>query len=244
MQQLLDIGFSHRAKPITEPGVPAERVEVNGQWQVDVARLSADTVFAVYKFDRKYSFNLQVNLCELDGSPIVPDGTLLGGRETASTFYEGNYLFFLREGETEKFNRCADQTGMRFEADPLSSKGATLYHSHDRVLREMCNWLRFLALDKSDPSRAVDFLAFIVGKHREELLRLDSAGDTRFLRQEISFFDRTFPFEVFDTNLLSGIQTRNRAREFLQTTIALRRKLAPTVTKQITRDEELLHRLR
>lgn len=243
MGQILDMALSHRVKASTEPGVPGGRVQLNGQWEIHMFRLTPDTGFGIYKFGHKYAFYVQANLCELDGSPIVPDGTLLGADESAAAFYEDNYYFFVKD--RAEFKRCADQAGMRFEADPLSKNGMTMYRSSDRVLRQMCNWLRFLAKDESDPSRAVEFMAFILHKHRQVLLDADSTGDMGFLANEIGFFDRTFPFEVFDTSLPSNKEVRNQARDFFQTTLLLRRKLntrSPKEAQQITRDEELLHR--
>ena len=242
MQQLLDIVFSRRAKPITEQGVPTEKPEVNGQWQMDVAKLTEDAVFAVYRFQHRFSFNSQINLCVLDGTPIVPDGTLLGGGETPSTFYEVNDSFYVTE--SVEFNRCADQIGMRFEAGPLNPKGVALYHSHDRVLRQMCNWLRFLAMDDSDPNRAVEFLTFILHKQRQVLLDADSGRDLGPLAHEIGFFDRTFPFAVFNRISLNS-DAKNEVREFFQTALVARRKLKAvnsSQAEQISRDEELLRR--
>lgn len=68
--------------------------------------------------------------------------------------------------------------------------------SHDRVLAQMCNWLRFLAQTR-DTFRSADFATTILAKHRQVLLQEDSAQDMERLAADIDLFDQWFPFEVF-----------------------------------------------
>jgi hypothetical protein len=242
--QLSEPAFDNRATPVNEPGVPATKVEK--QWQIDLLRLTEDSFILTYKAEPEYRFSVQSILCDLDGKTKVSDGTLLGSTENAATFYEANYTFYVKDDV--EFARCAiPQTQMSITSSAQNLRQRTLYESHDRALRQMCNWLRFLAKDGRDPVRAADFLIFILARHRQELVSIDSKANLQRLAGEMGFFDRVFPFEIFDASAVLTEAARSRAREFFQTTILLRQKLAllaPKTAEKISRDQALLQSLR
>ena len=241
--QLSEPAFQNRATPVTEPGVPGTRVET--QWEIDLLRLTEDSFVLTYKSEPEYRFYVQALLCNLDGTTKIPDGTVLGAREKAATFYEANYSFHVKDDV--EFARCTiPQTHMSVTGSALDPGEKSLYESHDRVLRQMCNWLRFLAKEGGDTPRAADFLTIILARHTQELMSIDSKGDLERLEGEMGFFDRVFPFEIFDDKAVLSDAARRQAREFFQTTILLRRKLAllaPKTAEKSSRDQALLQLL-
>ncbi len=250
-----------RAMPVTEAGIPIE--QVTGQWTETLLKLTDDTYVLTEKLDPQYKFFVQAILCThgpgkvnarlakewstfekiTDVAPkqqgTLWDATLLGVRETAATFYEANIAFNKFD---MSFNDCMP-VGMLVLQQPRGSQTVT---SHNRVLEHMCNWLRFLTFT-GDTRRSADFLSVILSKEKEALLEEDSNEDWRRLAAEIDFFDSTFPFSLFDTNPSLATDTRAQVREFLQTTILLRKKLvlfSPSAAQLISRDEKLLQHLR
>jgi hypothetical protein len=242
--QMDDVAFNARATPVTEPGVPAEKVE--RMWNIDLLRLTEDTLVVTNESAPDFKYYVQVNLCDLDGTTKFSDGTVLGASETPATFYDANYTFYVKDDL--EFARCAERR-MHFSVtgSALSPGKKRLYESHDRALRQLCSWLVFFNGKEESASRAADILAFILRKQKEVLLDADSARDLADLERRMDFFDRTFPFAIFDMNPLLSSEVRVQGREFFQTTLLLRRKLAaldPKQTEQIVRDEALLRRLR
>lgn len=249
-----------RATPVTEPGIPI--AQVRGQWNETLLKLTDDTYILTEKLEPQFKFYVQAILCthgvghvrsqstkewatfeaETDTGPKergkLWDATLLGFRETASTFYEANITF---NGFDLSFDDCMP-VGMLVLQQPRGSRAMT---SFDRVLEHMCNWLRFL-MSAGDTLRSADFLNVILHKEKEVLLADDSDQNWRRLAAEIDLFDQMFPFSVFDTNLSLAGAGRAQARDFLQTTILLRRKLllfSPGASDLIARDQALLQRL-
>lgn len=250
-----------RATPVTEPGIPIQ--QVTGQWAETLLKLTDDTYVLTEKLDPQYKFYVQAILCThgpgkvkaqfskewatfektTDAGPeqaaALWDATFLGVRETATTFYEANIAF---KKFDLSFTNCMP-VGMLVMQQP---RGSQTVASDERVLEHMCNWLRFLT-SMGDTRRSEDFLNIILSKEKEALLEENSNEDWRRLAADMDFFDSVFPFAVFDTTRFLAADTRTQAREFLQTTIQLRKKLflfSPGASQLISRDEKLLQSLR
>jgi hypothetical protein len=110
----------------------------------------------------------------------------------------------------------------------------------------MSNWLLFLARFRKDPGRSADFLPFILTKYKTLLIDADAERNIKQVVTIIKFFDRTFPFSVFDLGLPLSVGGRRQASDFFETLLFMRRKIKPLVPEQassISRDEQLLKKL-
>lgn len=269
--EILNFASAARATPITEPGIPAKSWastqlgnQVKGHRDESASQVGDNALILTEKIDPQFKFYVQGIFCTHRPGKVqvkvredsllviataqgVPsnnaslwDATLLGLREGGAAFYDAN-LTFRVVGNSVNFPACM-APGMTFSQP---TRGSDTMLSHDRVLAQMCNWLRFLA-QSGDNVRSADFLTTILAKHKQVLLQEDSAQEIERLAADIDLFDQWFPFEVWDGVALS-IDQRAQARDFLRTTIALRRKLqllAPAAGNNIARDEALERRMR
>lgn len=270
--EILDFASAVRATPITEPGIPATNWastkignRVKAPRDESLLQIGDDALVLTEKLDPQFKFYVQSILCTHGPGKVkvkvrtdsllvestaqgavketasLWDATLLGTQERAATFYEANSTFRVA-GDPVSFPACMP-VGMTFSQP---TRGSQVMLSHDRVLAHMCNWLRFL-VQIGDSKRSTDFLTTILAKHKQVLLEEDSAKDLEHLAADVDLFDRWFPFEEFDGSLEISTEQRAQVRDFLRTTISLRRKLQqiePAFGDNIARDEALERRMR
>jgi hypothetical protein len=238
MGQVMDAASAARSAPVTEPGIPQEKV--NGNWVISVFRSKGDAIIGTYVLEGRYKFYAQAWIC---GEDRLWDGTLLGEHETAATFYQANLSFV--GSNSREFMKCLPPH-FHYNSPPAHGNDKVLYTSEDRVLSHMANWLFFLAKRK-DAARSADFMRLILAKYKKLLVAADGKGDLRELADTIQVFDSAFPVEVFDLDLPLGREARADARDFFQTMLLMRRKLkviSPASAGLIARDEALLDKLR
>jgi hypothetical protein len=245
MVEILHKAFNLRSTPITEPGIPTH--EVYGNYAIRFLKLTSTDFIITYQLGADYKFYVQAFFCSDDPkaslSEAMSDATILGQQESAETFYTANYSFFAPM--SAHFASCMPE-GMELHYDrpePLSRNEA---HSEERVLRHMSNWLLFFAKFQNDSRRSAQWLPFILAKYKQLLMQTDIEGDLQSLAGKIKLFDKMFSFSVFDLNLPIDEVGRNSEKQFFETMLLMRRKLAPfspEVAAHMTRDEALLKSL-
>lgn len=239
MDQVMAAASAARSTPVTEPGIPLQKV--NGNWVISIFKLKSPAVVGTYVLEPQYKFYVQAWICDPIG---FWDGTLLGEHETAETFYQAN-LSFIGSNSVD-YVECMPP-GANYQSDAgQQTTDKVLYTSEDRVLSYMANWLYFLA-KKNDAARSADFMRLILAKHKRLLVAADAKDDLKELATRIEVFDSIFPVEVFDLDIPLGREARADARDFFQTMLLMRRKLkviSPASASPIARDEALLNKLR
>jgi hypothetical protein len=244
MGEILDMASKGRSTPITEPGIPTE--QVNGDWRIRFLKLTSDVIVGTYELAPQYKFYVQASICALKDKPAKYfDPTILGEHETAAAFYRANSSFI---GSNEIDYVLCEPPGVNLQSKPRptdTNQKTVLMTSEERVLRHMSNWLLFLAEYNSDQRRSSDFLPFILDRYRLLLLATNEDGDKKELVSKIKFYDRTFPFEVFEQNIPLSADGRAQVREFFKTLLFMCNKLkalSPDAATQIPRAERLLKR--
>jgi hypothetical protein len=239
MDQVMAAASAARGTPITDPGIPLEKV--NGVWNISIFKLKGPAVVGTYVLAPQYKFYVQAWICDPKG---FWDGTFLGEHETAETFYQAN-LSFMGSNSVD-YIECMP-TGASYESDvPAAKTDKIRYTSEERVLSYMANWVYFWA-NKNEAARTADFMRLTMTKYKQLLVAEDAKGDLKELAGRIKMFDSIFPFEVFDLDLHLGPEARTDARDFFQTMLLMRRKLkviSPASAEPIARDEALLNKLR
>lgn len=239
-EELIDLAVRTRARPLTEfKNVSSNltSVEESGNF------ISGDTL-VLAETTTEFVFYLQANIChnKANGSTYFGDATILGPRESASTFYSDNEDFYISDPLLLSYCAVGGERMMYVDRPD----GRMLGVSPDRAFRHMCGWLLYFGMYEPNIGRGRDFLMEIVRKKNETFRFLGHQENQKELASALAFFGKVFPYKALGTDLQLTKAERAEVSSFFHTMIALRKRARvwiPETGDQIPAEEEIIRRL-
>jgi hypothetical protein len=247
-REILVEALNARTTPLTDVQIPVGTVP----WNITFFSLGHGYVIITYALGNTRPFRLQAIFCEetLGGQKSTRfDPTILGPTETAEQFYSSNLTFVM--GPTESLPPCMAE-GSTYSVKngwvkrdwETERRDVFLTTSHDRVLRHISNWVRYLAGQGNDPDRAFSFLAVGLRHEAEWLYELSTGTDLQAAVHHLNLLEETVPDSVFEPRPRLSAEEIAQVRRFLSLRLKLREKLAIFAgdsPRLIQRDKDLLN---
>jgi hypothetical protein len=247
-REMLVAALNARTAALRDVEIPGGTV----RWKIAFYSLGHGNVIVTYVLGDTRPFRLEAIICDevVFGQKSTRfDTTLLGPTETAEEFYDANLTFAMDPKESvppcmaEGSDYSVQSGWVKHEWD-TDRRDVLLATSHDRVLRHMSNWIRYLAGAGNDPDRASHFLAVGLQHEADRLYALATGTDLKEAMLHLNLLEVTVPDALFDPRpSLSPDETAQVVR-FLNLRLSMRQKLAifaDDSARLIQRDKDLLN---